>query len=360
MTREQKIKKIITKSKKIFRDNSLENGAITAANSEKDYYPREARNYHYVWPRDASYICVAAKMAGVKNIQKPFFDWLYERPEDFKKDGLLFANYSTNGRVKNHGFQPDQMGSVLWAIHDFYKEDLNKAKKYEQLIRMLADGLTKNWQGAYFFTNTVDLWEEWHRKTSTRIRNNHTYSLAACSHGLKLAYEMLEEKKWLKASDQMKEKIEDAYHKKNKYYLRNHGKVEDYNIDSSLLGLVYPTEMAKPNSIKMANTVSRMEKNIVFHDGGVHRYQFDYYDGEGSGQEGAGAWPLLNFWMAIYWSAKGNKKKALFYYNWVIDRLDDDLLIPEQIFDDFRQGIKPLAWSHAMFIIASKYLGHLK
>ncbi|RJR30637.1 glycoside hydrolase family 15 protein [Candidatus Parcubacteria bacterium] len=359
MNRKEKIKNLINKSKQILNDNALDNGAISAANPDKDYYPREAKDYHYIWPRDASYICVAANLAGIKNIQEPFFDWLTKRPEDFEKEGLLFGSYSTNGRLHNNQFQPDQAGSILWAIYDFYKDDLNRAKKQELLIRRIADGLTNDWKGKYFFHNTVDLWEEGERKTSTKIGNNHTYSLAACCCGLKFANQIIKNDKWMEAADQMKKQIEEAYSAKRKYFLRNHGKIDDFNIDASLIGLVYPFNIYKPSDRKILNTINAIEKSVVI-DGGVHRYQFDYYDGEGTAQEGSGAWPLLNFWLSIYWSLLKNRKKAEKYYNWVIERITDDYLIPEQIFSDFRQGIKPLAWSHAMFLIASNHLGYLK
>ncbi len=353
-----KIKKLIEKSKEVIQDDALENGGIVAANSDKNYYPKRARDYHYIWPRDAAYICVAAQLIGIKNIQEPFFAWLEDRPEDFKKEGKLFASYSPNGLVRIRQFQPDQAGTVLWAIYQFYKDKLNQAQKQETLIRRLADGLADDWRGKYFFTNTVDLWEEGHRQTSTKMENNHTYSLAACARGLIVADLMIGGEKWKQTAQQMIEKINDAYRPKSKVFVRNHGRIDDLNLDASLLGLVYPFEIIKANDERMVNTVKQLEKKIVI-NGGVHRYQFDYYDGEGSAQEGSGAWPILNFWMSIYWAIKGDKKKAGEYYNWVIDRLEADCLIPEQIFDDFRQGIKPLAWSHAMFVIASYYLGKL-
>ena len=355
----EKIKKLINKSKEIISDSVLENGAIIAANPDKSYYPKRAKDYHYVWPRDAAFICVAAKILGINNIQEPFFAWLEDRPEDFKKEGKLFANYAPNGPIKVRQFQPDQAGTTLWAIYEFYKTDLSKARRQEVLIRRLADGLTDDWKGDYFFTNTTDLWEEGHRQTSTKMENNHTYSLAACAKGLLLADKMIGGEKWKETSSQMIKKIDEAYLKDKKIFIRTHGKIDDLNMDASLLGLVYPFSIIKADDLRIINTVKQMEEKIV-ENGGVHRYQFDYYDGEGSAQEGGGAWPVLNFWMSIYWVLKGNKTKADKYYNWVIERIEDDLLIPEQIFNDFRKGIKPLVWSHAMFILAGHYLGKLK
>ena len=159
----------------------------------------------------------------------------------------------------------------------------------------------------------------------------------------------------------MIEQIKKAYIKEQGYFYRTAGKINDNNIDASLLGLVWPFEIYKPESEEIRKMVKKIEEKLVI-NGGVHRYQFDYYDGEGSSQEGGGSWPILNFWLSIYWILAGKKQKARKYYEWVLKRLNQgpyNYYIPEQIFNDFRKGIYPLAWSHAMFIIVSHYLGYL-
>lgn len=358
---EKQIKNLIEISREVISDAALENGAIVATNTDKAYYPREAANYRWVWPRDASFICVAAEILKLP-IQEPFFDWLYHRPKDFKKDKLLYANYSTNGQTGSMGklLQIDQGGAILWAIYEHYKDNLRQALKYKDLIERLANGLATAWNKTYFLPHTVDLWEEPHRQTSTTIENNFTYSLAACARGLFSANEIIPTHLWKEVAMQMLNEINEAYNPKDKYFYRNKGKISDKNIDASLLGLAWPFEVCDPTDERMANTVAKMEEKIVV-EGGVHRYEYDYFDGEGSAQEGGGAWPLLNFWMAIYWAKKGDRKRALAYYHWVLDKIDKfGGYIPEQIFEDFRIGVYPLAWAHAMFIIASKMLGYIK
>lgn len=348
-----KTQKILETSKQVLLDLALPNGAIVAANTDHEYYPRTAGNYRYVWPRDAAYICVAADYLGLK-IQEPYFKWLEDRPEDFKKEGILLQNYSTNGKLHADQFQPDQMGSSLWAIWHHFKNNLSDATKYETLIKRLADGICNQWTGTYFFKNTCDLWEEGHRQTSTKMENNFTYSLAACASGLKKALAIFpNNKNWHKTAEEMREKINESYNEKFGYFVRNHGKIDDPNMDASLFGLAWPFEIVEPSDERITNTIKRMEEKIII-DGGIHRYEMDYYDGEGSSQEGSGAWPLLNFWMAIYWKLAGNQEKAERYFNWVIRKTEDNNLIPEQIFEDFREnkGICPLGWSHAMFAIA--------
>jgi len=352
-----KINLLLEKSKQVIRDVALENGAIVAANTNKPYYPRSASNYHFVWPRDAGYICVAAQKIGITDIQQPFFNWLEERPEDFRKEGLIYQNYSTNGRAYWRQFQPDQAGTVLWSIWEYFKDNISETSKYETLIRRLADGLCSDWKGSYFFHNTFDLWEEGVRRTSTKVENNHTYSLAACAKGLELANKLIENPSWLETANEMRKKIADAYSKEDGYFFRNHGKLSDKNIDASLLGLSWPFNIISPDDEKMLNTVKQIEEKLTINGGGLQRFQFDYYDGEGSGGEGAGAWPILNFWMSIYQSKLGNKEKAEQYFNWVIDNIDKyNGFIPEQIFSDDRIGVYPLAWSHAMFILSAKEL----
>ena len=126
-----------------------------------------------------------------------------------------------------------------------------------------------------------------------------------------------------------------------------------------MLGLVYPFNIYDANDPRMISTVKEIEDKLVI-NGGVHRYQFDYYDGWVYGgmlrMKGAGAWPLLNFWMTIYYALQGNTERAKDYFQWVLERIEK--YIPEQIFDNTLQvSVSPLAWSHAMFLIATDFLG---
>jgi len=362
MTIKSQIKQLIKTSKEVIKDCTLENGAIVAANIDKPYVPREAANYRWVWPRDASFVCVAADILKIP-IQEPFFSWLEKFPQDFQRSKILYANYATNGRIGSMGrvFQPDQVGEILWAIHWHFQKDLKKALKFRGLIECLANGISQHWNKTHFDIHTVDIWEEWNRHTSVTMENNFTYSLAACARGLLLAYEIEPILLWKETAWQMIEQIKKAYIKEQGYFYRTAGKINDNNIDASLLGLVWPFEIYKPESEEIRKMVKKIEEKLVI-NGGVHRYQFDYYDGEGSSQEGGGSWPILNFWLSIYWILAGKKQKARKYYEWVLKRLNQgpyNYYIPEQIFNDFRKGIYPLAWSHAMFIIVSHYLGYL-
>ena len=77
-------------------------------------------------------------------------------------------------------------------------------------------------------------------------------------------------------------------------------------------------------------------------------------------KKGAGAWPVLNFWLSVYYKRKGDSDKSMQYYNWVLERIKDNNFIPEQIFEnEIQVSVSPLLWSHVMFIIASKELNYI-
>jgi glucoamylase len=354
-----KIRSLFKISIDVLEDCCLENGAIVAANPTKEYYPPVASHYFYVWPRDASYICIAADIAGVEEIQEKFFSWCWNRAEELQKTGLFLEKYFVNGLKALHRFQPDQTGTVLYAIwhHYHHKGNLHKCSKFEDLIICLAEGITNEWRKDHFSMVTNDLWEE--RLTFPDLCDNFTYSLEACIRGLECAYEMCpdgEHEKWISVAKQMRTLLEK--HFIDNYFTRSYGKLIDRAIDASMLGLVYPFNIYDANDPRMISTVKEIEDKLVI-NGGMHRYQFDYYDGWVYGgmlrMKGAGAWPLLNFWMTIYYALQGNIEKAQEYFQWILERVEK--YIPEQLFDNALQiSVSPLAWSHAMFLIAVSFL----
>jgi len=349
-----KIRKLKKRSIEVIKDCCLENGAIVAANPTKKYYPPEAKHYFYVWPRDASFLCISADIFGIKKIQENFFSWCLERAEGFKRTGLFFEKYYVNGLKAERRFQPDQGGSLLFSIHHHFKKNLSKALEFKDLITRIANGLCDNWDRDHFKLITNDLWEEKH--TFPDLRDNFTYDLAACSKGLELANDVISNKRWVEVSNQMKGILN--RHFNGKFFVRSNGILNDERIDASMLGLVYPFGVVAANDSRMISTVKEIEDKLVI-NGGVHRYEDDEYDGwmyEGFHRnKGSGAWPLLNFWLSIYYSILGDKEKAKEYFFWVVDRVED--YIPEQIFENKIQvSVSPLAWSHVMFLISGKFL----
>jgi glucoamylase len=382
---EAKLKELLKTTEEVFEKVSFPNGAITASNLSFKCYPKDVKSYEYVWPRDSSYICVAADALGKHEIPRKFFEWCLNYAEDFMDKGVFtFHKFFVHGRatgdwdipieikdvknrtvvqriksqtkvrIYNSNFQPDQTGSLLWAIEEHSKyEDVSQ---FKDMIKNAANGICKYWKGTTFKIPAHDLWEE--RTAWPKLNQTLTYSVAMCMRGLEAAEHLCGKKKeWNKCIEEMKIILDKSYLPRVHHFIRENGKKIDSKIDSSMLGLVWPANAFDAKDPRIIQTVEQIERKCV-KNGGIYRYPNDVWDGRISNHTillgGAGAWPVLNFWMSIYQSLAGNEEKALKYFNWVIERTEK--YFPEQIKNGKPISIIPLAWSHAMFVIAAQYL----
>jgi GH15 family glucan-1,4-alpha-glucosidase len=353
----EKIRRMVQVTQELIKDCAMGNGGIVAANSTKSYFPANAKNYFYVWPRDAAYTCLAADIMGMIELQKNFFKWCLTFAEGFRKNGLFYEKYYPNGLKALMNFQPDQTGAVLNAACNYYKHHHSEVTDPEinELITLAANGICRVWNGIHFTEVANDLWEE--RLCFPDLEENFTYSLASCIKGLRCANEIIPTANWFTTAEEMKKRLDNHF---DGFYVRSYGKLPDKRIDASIIGLIYPFEIYDVNDPKIVASVKEIENRLVF-NGGVHRYEHDEYDGwmyEGKHmKKGAGAWPLLNFWLSIYYALKNDEEKAKEYYFWVLDKIKDSFYIPEQIFDnDLQVSVSPLLWSHIMFFLATKHL----
>jgi len=177
-----------------------------------------------------------------------------------------------------------------------------------------------------------------------------TYSAAIVRSGL-LEIGPLIGKNYEKVCEEMGTIVNSAFLPEEKIYIKRTGLNMQKRLDASLLGLVWPGKL-KINPEFIDIIAQRLS-----HKKGIMRYEYDDYDGfrhEGNNaRRGAGAWPILTFWIAIAYKLTGNIDKALYYYLLGIDSADEKGYLPEQVFDnDIQSSIKPLAWSHAMQLIA--------
>jgi GH15 family glucan-1,4-alpha-glucosidase len=393
----QTVKKLVQVSKSVIQDCSLENGAIVAANSDKAAYPSTIQDYRYIWVRDAAYTCMAADLLGIRDVPERFFDWCLDRAEGFKETGLFCSAYNVNGAVCgtlipptdlkisrkaantylhiiHHGtqFQPDQSGALLIAIgHHIKHFDIHDISKFKKLIEKIASGISNSWKGNKFSLPYFDLWEE--RCIRPTQKRHHTYSLAVCIAGVRAALGLLGEKRnWRKTEKEMSRVFHDIYSSSVDSIPRTYSAdkaaknsqicKEDCLPDTSLLGLAYPAEILPPSDEKMKRTVEKIIAENTVNNGGVLRYPRDKYcGGVRNGWvtlTGAGPWPLLNFWMSVYYSLCNDNKNAKKYFTWPLERIDT--YIPEQIFKDKKKSsVSPLVWAHSMFVIAAKFLGYL-
>jgi len=353
---DERIAELVDSSREVIRDSQVENGAIVAANTDKEYYPRDVSNYRFVWPRDAAYTIYAENILGMDRLEEDFIRWMHDRAEGFRDSGLVFHRYATNGARDTdfgHQYQPDQAAALLWAILET-NESLNNLQR--DTIHLLADGLWDQWNENCFVQNTHDLWEE--QTAHHDMDENFTYTLAACSKALYLASERLGETKWREKADKMREQL--LKHGEEGYYYRSYGEVCDETVDASVMGLVWPFDVVERDE-KLKSSLELVEEKLL-NDRGVMRYEGDMYDGvvhhTNHLSKGAGSWPLLTFWYVKALSQIGERQKAERIFWKQIDQIDGKY-IPEQVFEDDRTGIKPLVWSHNMFVVAAEELGYL-
>jgi len=76
-------------------------------------------------------------------IQEDFFQWCLERAEGFDRDGVFYQKYHTNGAKAGDQFQPDQTGTLLWAVwhHYTYQKRTEDATEFKDLIEKAANGI---------------------------------------------------------------------------------------------------------------------------------------------------------------------------------------------------------------------------
>ena len=352
-----RVEGLIKASREVILDCCLENGAVVAANSSRDYYPKEAKNYFYVWPRDAAYTCIASDILGLE-IQEGFFDWLMNKAEGWRETGLFYEKYYPSGLKAADRFQPDQTGTVLLAISHHFKINRKKASKYKKLITHSADGICSLWRSDHFKVVSNDVWEE--RLAFPDLRENFTYSLAACIKGLLSANDLFPDGGYIKVAGEMRDVLLKNARRKN-YFPRSFGRLGDERIDASALGVIWPFEIVGVDDSLAVNTVRLIEEKLA-RDYGVYRYEHDEYDGwmfkVMCRRKGAGFWPLLNCWMSIVLNRMGRREDALGYYNKVLSSVGEH--IPEQVFgNEIQVSVSPLCWSHSMFILASRELGFI-
>lgn len=268
---QERLLNIMMASKTVIRDCTMKNGAIIAANPKHASYPKDAKNYGYVWVRDASFMLLAAQHLDL-DIHQKFFDWC-TKAEGWKKTGLFYKNYTINGKKYEKELQIDQSGMILYAIGEYSRDNSKRLAKNVTLVERTADAICRLWNEDHFEDVIQDLWEE--RFSFPDMRESFMYSVACCIRGLYSAFEMLEKREWILTAEQM-EKV--LLSKVIKHFYRSYGAIRDTRVDASLLGLVWPFGLVAADDRRARTTFDLIEKHLV-KDQGVHRYEHDEYDG---------------------------------------------------------------------------------
>jgi glucoamylase len=351
-------------------------GVIAAPELDPDF--RRSGGYGFVWPRDLAFIVLALLAAGRREPAAAALRWLArtQAPE-----GLWLHRHWTDGSLApSWGLhQADETGSVLFA--------------YEAAWRTLGDGgldaeLWPSARAAAEFLEgfvdeqtglllpSVDLWE-------TR-EAQHAYSCATAVAGLRAASAAAERHdpaladRFRRAAAGIAAAIErQLWSEEHGHYLRSRllGRADDgglplphqferrlsypnrivrsvdpvdAHVDAALLGLGWPFAAVDPASARMRATADAVEQALTAPCGGLRRFEGDAY-------AGGNPWPLCTLWLGLQRRRTGDEAGFRRALDYVVSRSTSLGLLPEQVHPDGSPAwVLPLAWSHAMLILAAR------
>jgi GH15 family glucan-1,4-alpha-glucosidase len=135
-------------------------------------------------------------------------------------------------------------------------------------------------------------------------------------------------------------------------YLRS---IADPTLDVSLLGLAWPFAAVDPGGERIRATVAALESELGSPDGSLVRYAGDTY-------AGGNKWVLAALWLGLWHRQAGDQGKFKRSVEYALSAQTELGLLPEQVTEDGEPAwVVPLAWSHAMLLLAARpELEHVK
>jgi glucoamylase len=320
----------------------FETGAVIAA-PELDPECIHSGGYGFVWARDLAFLILAFLACGRHDLARNALLWL---PRAQDPEGLWAQRHRTDGTVAPSWckHQIDETGSVLFAYEAAWRE-LGDEKLDSALwssARRAADFLLWSLDDDAVPASTADLWEE--------RDGRHAYTAAAVAAGLSAAasfatrHEPALRERYAEAAERVREAIDRVFWSDEEgRYLRTVG---DPTVDVSLLGLAWPFAAVDPGGARMRATVAAIEEKLARQGGGICRYERDTY-------AGGNPWVLAALWLGLWCrqvrDTEGHEH-AIAYAERVATPLG---LLAEQVTEDGEPAwVLPLAWSHAMFVLA--------
>ena len=319
-------------------------GAVIAA-PELDPEFEHSGGYGFVWGRDLAFIVLAFLAAGRDDLARRALRWL---PTAQEPEGLWLQRHWTDGSLAPSWcrHQLDETGAILFAYEAAWRQLGDEALDGELWPSALraADFLLGTIDEDGLPVATADLWEE--------REGRHAFTAAALYGGLRAAsaqarrHEPARADEYAAAGEVLRDAIErELWSDFHGRYLRSLG---DPTPDVSLLGLAWPFAAVDPAGGRMRATVAALEAELGCPRGSLRRYAGDTY-------AGGNRWVLAALWLGLWHRQVGDAAglaRALQYAQTVQTPLG---LLPEQVTDDGDPAwVVPLAWSHAMLLLAAR------
>jgi len=352
-------------------------GAVIAAPEMDPDFVRSG-GYGFVWPRDLAYIALALLASRSRDAAAAALRWLarHRAPE-----GLWLQRYWCDGALApSWGLhQIDETGAAIFAFEAAWREQEDELLDAElwPATRDGAEVLTRFVDpGNGLLRASVDLWEQ--------ADGQHTYSCASAVGGLRAAAAMAERHdpplapRFREAAARLAAAIDaqlwseehnryvrsvnvargdgageppgSAFDRVLPYPNRRVRSVEpvDPRLDSSLFGLAWPFGAVDPAGDRMRATAAATAGGLRASCGGLRRQADDNY-------AGGNVWLIATLWHGLYARLVGDAAVHRGALEYTVSRRTALDLLPEQVLEDGRPAwVLPLAWSHAMFLLASR------
>jgi len=123
------------------------------------------------------------------------------------------------------------------------------------------------------------------------------------------------------------------------------------DVDMAQLSLIWPYGVVTK---EIADTIlEKVEKKLV-QKNGLNRYLDDNYYRSQNGV--SGEWTMGFFWLSIIYAERNDMKQAEYWFNRGLATMTPEGHLPELYYNGIPNDNTPLAWSHALAIIAERML----
>lgn len=319
-------------------------GAVIAA-PELDPGFEHSGGYGFVWGRDLAFIVLAFLAAGRDDLAGRALRWL---PGAQEPEGLWLQRHWTDGTLAPSWckHQLDETGAILFAYDAAWRALRDKRLDAElwPSARRAAEFLLGTIEEDGIPCATADLWEEREGK--------HAFTAAAVYGGLRAAAAMARrhEPHLSESYDATAEVVREAIERElwSEFHGRYLRSIGDPVLDVSLLGLAWPFAAVDPGGERMRATVAALEGELGSVGGGVARYAGDTY-------AGGNRWVLAALWLGLWRRQVGDAAGLERSLEYAVRAQTALGLLPEQVTDDGEPvWVVPLAWSHAMLLLAAR------
>jgi len=335
---------LIKQHLKILKDLQYKSGLFAASDK------KVGTGYDKSWLRDNFYECMAFEVINDwDTVEKTYNALLDIFLKHEKKIDCAIANKPKfrheyiHARFNPETFdefwedwgnkQNDSIGAILFRVGELehnHKRSILKSEDHVRIVNKLVKYLDSI---EYWHDEDSGMWEE--------DEEVHASSVGACLSGLRAISHL--------------DKIHVPEHmiKKGQKTLNHLLPRESKKkfVDLALLSLIYPYEIV---NYKQRKEILKNVEYLLLKERGVIRYKNDYYYNKNpDGYSEEAEWTFGLSWLAIIYIQLGNKKKAQFFIDKMLDVITPKG-VPELYFSNSPKYNEntPLGWAESLFIVA--------